>query len=338
MRGGIYMKRRIFEILSASTGILKKAAAVTAAAFVFAAAFAAPSFAASSYDSLAVANVKNEPLNMRTSPSIDAEIIGKCYRGSGGTILDRKNGWTRIRSGGLEGWLKDDYLLFGKDIEPLAKELGLLKAKVTAVTLNVRETPSTDAVIVKQAAQGESFPILNFSDGWIKVQLQADASGYISAEYAKVIPVPGAAVDAKKEAAALHSGAEAQAKPAYVISVTDDEVYLLAACTAMETGNGSYDAQLAVANCIINRVKSKHWGKSISSVIYADGQFPGASSGLLDSFLAQELSKTALKAAKDALGGSNNIGDYLYFNSTKRIAPETYSSYKIVGGNCFYKK
>ena len=275
---------------------------------------------------------------MRTSPSIDAEIIGKRYRGSGGTILDRKNGWTRIRSGGLEGWLKDDYLLFGKDIEPLAKELGLLKAKVTAVTLNVRETPSTDAVIVKQAAQGESFPILNFSDGWIKVQLQADASGYISAEYAKVIPVPGAAVDAKKEAAALHSGAEAQAKPAYVISVTDDEVYLLAACTAMETGNGSYDAQLAVANCIINRVKSKHWGKSISSVIYADGQFPGASSGLLDSFLAQELSKTALKAAKDALGGSNNIGDYLYFNSTKRIAPETYSSYKIVGGNCFYKK
>ena len=123
-----------------------------------------------------------------------------------------------------------------------------------------------------------------------------------------------------------------------MISATDDEVYLLAACTAMETGNGSYDAQLAVASCIINRVKSKSWGKSISSVIYADGQFPGASSGLLDSFLAQGPSKTALKAAKDALSGSNNIGDYLYFNSTKRISPEDYSSYKIVGGNCFYKK
>lgn len=332
------MKRRISEILSASAGVLKQVAALTAAVFVFAAAFAAPSFAASSYDNLAVANVKNEPLNMRTSPSTDADIIGKCYRGSGGTVLDRKNGWTRIRSGGLEGWLKDDYLLFGRDIEPLAKELGLLRAKVTAVTLNVRKTPSTDAVIVKQAAQGESFPLLESSNGWIKVQLQADASGYISAEYAKIIPVPGAAVDTKKEAAALHSGAEAQAKPAYVISATDDEVYLLAACTAMETGNGSYDAQLAVASCIINRVKSKHWGKSISSVIYADGQFPGASSGLLDSFLAQGPSKTALKASKDALCGSNNIGDYLYFNSTKRISPEDYSSYKIVGGNCFYKK
>ena len=60
-----------------------------------------------------------------------------------------------------------------------------MRAKVTAVTLNVRKTPSTDAVIVKQAAQEESFPLLESSNGWIKVQLQADASGYISAEYAK---------------------------------------------------------------------------------------------------------------------------------------------------------
>ena len=106
----------------------------------------------------------------------------------------------------------------------------------------------------------------------------------------------------------------------------------------METGDGSYDEQLAVASCIINRVQSKQWGQSISSVIYADGQFPGAHSSLLDSFLSQGPSKTALKAAKAALSGSNNIGDYLYFNSVRRISPENYSSYKIVGDNCFYKK
>ena len=77
---------------------------------------AVPAFAASSYDGLAVANVKNEPLNMRTEPSTDAQIIGKCYRGCGGTVLERKNGWTRIRSGKLKGWVKDDYLLYGTDM------------------------------------------------------------------------------------------------------------------------------------------------------------------------------------------------------------------------------
>ena len=307
-------------------------------ALLLSASLVVPAFAASPYDGLAVANVKNEPLNMRTDPSTDADIIGKCYRGCGGTVLERKNGWTRIHSGKLEGWLKDDYLLYGTDIKPLAQEMGLLSASVTAVTLNIREDPSTDAAIIKQAAQGEAFPVSSTSEGWIKIQLPADTYGYICAEYAKISPVPGKAVDAKEEAAALHSVDKPQEKPAYIIAATDDEIYLLAACTAMETGDGSYDEQLAVASCIINRVQSKQWGQSISSVIYADGQFPGAHSGLLDSFLSQGPSKTALKAAKAALSGSNNIGDYLYFNSVRRISPENYSSYKIVGDNCFYKK
>ena len=112
-----------------------------------------PAFAASPYDGLAVANVKNEPLNMRTGPSTDADIIGKCYRGCGGTVLERKNGWTRIHSGKLEGWLKDDYLLYGTDIKPLAQEMGLLSASVTAVTLNIREDPSREKPFRSQVPQ-----------------------------------------------------------------------------------------------------------------------------------------------------------------------------------------
>ena len=88
------------------------------------------SLAASAYDNLAVANVTSEPLNMRTKPSTDGEIVGKCYRGAGGTVLEKKDGWTKVRSGKIEGWMSDKYLLFGADIEPLAKELGLLSAKI----------------------------------------------------------------------------------------------------------------------------------------------------------------------------------------------------------------
>ena len=233
----------------------------------------------------------------------------------------------------------DKYLLFGTDIEPLAKELGLLSAKITATTLNVREIPSTDSAILKQAAEGDSFPVLSESDGWTKVQLSADTNGYISSQYASIGPVPAAAVDAKEESAALSaSGNETSAAPSYVISATEDEIYLMAACVAMEAGDDSYEDKLAVASCIVNRVKSGKWGKTISDVIYADGQFPGASSGLLDKYLAKGPSKSCIKATKDALLGSNNIGDYLYFKSAKHASTGSYSSYKIVGGNCFYKK
>ncbi|MFR4782522.1 MAG: SH3 domain-containing protein [Pilosibacter sp.] len=186
--------------------------------------------------------------------------------------------------------MSDKYLLFGTDIEPLAKELGLLSAKITATTLNVREIPSTDSAILKQAAEGDSFPVLSESDGWTKVQLSADTNGYISSKYASIGPVPAAAVDAKEESAALSaSGNGTSAAPSYVISATEDEIYLMAACVAMEAGDDSYEDKLAVASCIVNRVKSGKWGKTISDVIYADGQFPGASSGLLDKYLCTKV-------------------------------------------------
>ena len=112
----------------------------------------------------------------------------------------------------------------------------------------------------------------------------------------------------------------------------------MAACVMMESGSRSYDGQLAVASVIVNRVKSGRWGNSITDVIYADGQFPGATSGLLDKYLAKGPSSDALKAAKAALSGSNNIGDYLFFQSAKRADYNSYASYTVVDGNCFYKK
>ena len=73
-------------------------------------------------------------------------------------------------------------------------------------------------------------------------------------------------------------------------------------------------------------------------MIYADGQFPGATSGLLDKYLAKGPSKSCIKATKESLAGSNNFGDYLFFKAAKLASTGSYSSYKIVGGNCIYKK
>jgi len=299
--------------------------------------------AASEYDNKAVANV-TDVLNLRAEPSLDSRVLGKCYRGAGGTVLEKKDGWTKIRSGGLEGWLKNDYLVFGQDIKPLAKELGLFTAKVTTQTLHVRETPSTDAAIIGLAAADDYYPVLEESDGWIKVQLSSDTSGYVSSQYTKVSLTPGKAVSIEAEQAALKATEnkeqkkKEEEKPKYVINASSDEIYLMAACVMMESGSYSYDGQLAVASVIVNRVKSGRWGSSITDVIYADGQFPGATSGLLDKYLAKGPSSEALKATKAALSGSNNIGDYLFFNSAKRADYSNYSSYTVVGGNCFYKK
>ena len=125
------------------------------------------------YENLAVANV-DDALNLREKPDTDAKVLGTCFRGGGGTILKRKNGWTKIRSGGLEGWLKDDYLVFGDDIKPLAKELGLYIATVSTQTLHVREEASTDSAIVGLAAAEDYYPVLSQETGWVKIQLSVE--------------------------------------------------------------------------------------------------------------------------------------------------------------------
>ena len=167
--------------------------------------------AASEYDNKAVANV-TDVLNLRAEPSLEGRVLGKCYRGAGGTVLEKKDGWTKIRSGGLEGWLKNDYLVFGQDIKPLAKELGLFTARVTTQTLHVRETPSTDAAIIGLAAADDYYPVLEESDGWIRVQLSSDTSGYISSQYAKVSLTPGKAVSMEAEQAALKTAESKEKK------------------------------------------------------------------------------------------------------------------------------
>ena len=336
------------------------------------------------YENLAVANV-DDALNLREKPDTDAKVLGTCFRGGGGTILKRKNGWTKIRSGGLEGWLKDDYLVFGDDIKPLAKELGLYIATVSTQTLHVREEASTDSAIVGLAAAEDYYPVLSQETGWVKIQLSVDTSGYVSSDYVTISVKPGRAISIEAEMAALEAARQAAeeaeqasraaeeariaaaksqaeanaakgssqtsgksgnsskkstaapaAKSSYVISASESDVYLLSACLTMEANGGSYESYLAVGSLIVNRVKSGKWGKSISSVIYADGQFPGATSGLLDKYLDRGPSSTATKAA--ALAGANQIGDYLYFTSTKSANYDSYSSYQVVGGNCFYKK
>ena len=137
------------------------------------------------YENLAVANV-DDALNLREKPDTDAKVLGTCFRGGGGTILKRKNGWTKIRSGGLEGWLKDDYLVFGDDIKPLAKELGLYIATVSTQTLHVREEASTDSAIVGLAAAEDYYPVLSQETGWVKIQLSVDTSGYVSSDYVTI--------------------------------------------------------------------------------------------------------------------------------------------------------
>lgn len=193
------------------------------------------------YENLAVANV-DDALNLREKPDTDAKVLGTCFRGGGGTILKRKNGWTKIRSGGLEGWLKDDYLVFGDDIKPLAKELGLYIATVSTQTLHVREEASTDSAIVGLAAAEDYYPVLSQETGWVKIQLSVDTSGYVSSDYVTISVKPGRAISIEAEMAALEAARQA-AEEAEQASRAAEEAQIAAAKSQAEANAAKGSSQ-----------------------------------------------------------------------------------------------
>lgn len=94
------------------------------------------------------------------------------------------------------------------------------------------------------------------------------------------------------------------------------EQELLAALIFCEAGNQPYEGQVAVGAVVMNRVRSSEFPDTITDVIYQSGQFTPAMTGWLDSVLSSDgYTDSAVKAAADALSGSNPVGDCLYFST-----------------------
>ena len=108
---------------------------------------------------LVMANVKNA-LNVRSEPDEEAEKVGMLYKDCGGTILERVDGWTKLKSGNLVGWANDDYLLFDEEAEAMAKEVGITLAVVNTETLRVRSGPGTDEGVLGLVPNGEVLEVV----------------------------------------------------------------------------------------------------------------------------------------------------------------------------------
>ncbi len=110
------------------------------------------------YDKLGIANVRSY-LNVRKKGSASAKVIGKMTKNTGCNILSIKNGWAKIESGKVKGYVKADYLLKGKEAEQRAVKVATLRAIVQTETLNVRYLPSTDSPVYDQISEDEYYTV-----------------------------------------------------------------------------------------------------------------------------------------------------------------------------------
>lgn len=262
---------------------------------------------------LAMANVQNA-LNIRAEADEKSEKVGYLYKDCGGTILERKDGWTKLKSGNVIGWAKDEYLLFGEEAKAMAEDVGNWIVTLDAEAVRVRMEPNMQADIYGLLAYDDSVEFIDVvNSNWISVDYN-DEIGYINTDYVNV----KFHIDEGEtmEVIRVREREEAERKRKAnrgAVAADADEVRLLGALIYCEAGNQSYEGMLAVGAVVMNRVKSGAYPNTIHSVIYASGQFTPAMTGKVARVYEGNVPDLCLQAAQAAINGETTVGDATHF-------------------------
>ncbi len=265
-------------------------------------------------NSFFMTNVEKD-VNVRTEATTESAVAGKLYKDCGGTILERCEGWTKIRSGELEGWVSNEYLLFGDDAWALADEVGTTTATVLTQALRVRKEPSEEAGVYGLLEINTEYTVVEELEEWVKIKYNSK-EGYIFKEYVilEFFVDEGETIEEIKERERLIALEKAKLNTNLgAVSATEEDIYLLGAIIQCEAGNQSYEGKLAVGAVVCNRVRNSRFPGTISEVIYSPGQFTPVSNGRLASRLEAGVDESCLQAAREAVSGATNVGTANYF-------------------------
>lgn len=287
-------------------------------------------------------------LYVREKPDADSKVVGKMYKGDCATITKTGKTWTKIKSGKVTGYVKNEYCITGKKAYKYAKKHCDTVAKVSIDGLRIRKKPSTDAAVIKAVVSGDKLVVdtkAKKKDGWVAVKVDSSTC-YVSDEYVTVKLNTGKAITLADEMAAWKAAQERKAAANAAssgnssssagssnapTSVTADDETLLAALIQCEAGGEGSQCMTAVAAVVLNRVHSGSFPNTIRGVIYQSGQFGPASSGRLASRLANGVSSSARAAARAALNGSDPTGGAKYFKLASSGHPGV-----VIGAVVFY--
>lgn len=264
---------------------------------------------------LVMAKVQNT-LNVRKQADEDSDRVGYLYADCGGEILERKNGWTKLKSGNVVGWAKDEFLVFGEEAKELAKDVGNLIVVNNVDALRVRKEPDDEAGVYGLLAKEDELVVIEELDGWVSIEYGKD-TGYVSEDYVSVDFHIDAGETVEEVKAREKKEAEEKAKRTQnrgAVAVEAAEDVLLGALIWCEAGNQSYEGQLAVGAVVMNRVRSGAYPNTVNGVIYASGQFTPAMTGKLARKLESgNIPATCIQAAQEAIAGASNVGGATHF-------------------------
>ena len=254
-------------------------------------------------------------LDVYSADDENSSVNGRLYKNTVVDVLEVNGSMTKISSGNCEGYTKTAALLFNQEAEVIAQTLDE-KDILTGYTIEEAEAKEAEEEAARIAEEE---------------RIAAEQEAARIAEEERIQAVISRTI----------SGTDISYNS--TMSVSNEEIYLLACIIDWEAAYEPYEGKLAVANVVLNRVRSSNYPNSITGVIYQKSQFSGASDGaggpsakfqnrLKSGIRTQE----CMDAALEALSGKNNIGGYTSFRMVSITNLSAMSDYVIIGGHVFH--
>lgn len=121
------------------------------------------------WSTMAAANVEGYA-NIRSEASVDSEIVGVLMPGYAVTVTEKGDEWSKISSNGVEGYIKNEYLVFGEEAKAHYRNMCGIIGVVQADSLRVREAASTDSAQVGTLTQNGEVSVFGEEADWYQIQ------------------------------------------------------------------------------------------------------------------------------------------------------------------------
>lgn len=151
--------------------------------FSSAAVFAAPDAGIddAKWSFTAVANVDTQ-VNIRANASTESAVVGYLPKAATAKVIERGTEWTHVISGGVEGYIKDEFLAYGDEAKRLAGVYGTPGVEISWDNVNMFASPDCCSAILNKAKGGSEYTLLNQEGAWYAVQMDDVTVAYVPAE------------------------------------------------------------------------------------------------------------------------------------------------------------
>lgn len=118
-------------------------------------------------------------VNVRKKANAKSKVVGYIYPGCAMWVIDKGKKWTEISSGEIEGFVDNDYLLYGADAQSIAEEYGCAGITANWDGVCVYAEPNGDSEVWGELNTGDDLVVLEDNGHWLTVEYGEDKA-YVS--------------------------------------------------------------------------------------------------------------------------------------------------------------